>query len=667
MAGKFVFEENTFTSATKSLSDGGTVIVEAEAYVLTASGVGIALDASPWTVKVDGTIRGDDGGIVFASNIAGPTVPNSKLAVGTDASIIGTGGGSSGVIMGMPVDIANAGRIEGDKAGILAGFFGTTTSKGFTITNKADASIIGDVGIDNTALSPTMTVKNAGYIAGTGGTAITWAGAVAIVNDGFINGDLISLSPMGTDLCTITNKGRLEGDTVLADGNDVFKNSGLVFGTVDLQEGNNKAVNSGSITDTLTAGSGNDTLINSGGISGAVDLGAGKNTVTNSGRIDSLTLGMNDDLVTNSGDIDAGLTLGGGNDMLANGGTIDGTVAFGSGDDVLKNTKRINDDVFMGGGNNTVTNSGQILATLHLGSGNDTVKNTGFIFEVELGDGTNSLTNSGSIGDLIGGSGNDIVKSTGDTSNVNLKGGDDTFIGGADEENVVDDIGSDTYNLGGGNDQLSLVFGVDTADGGAGLDRVTLSVANPCRINLDTKEVDLGGQTLNANSAFSTGIAATIKNFEWATGGSNDDLINGNAAANFLIGSGGKDILAGGLGSDRLIGGADDDAFVYFQTKDSGITQATRDVIADFQGAGAAGGDKIDLSLIDTDSKMAGDQGFLWRGNNNAFLLDGSAQLRAVTQAEETVIQGDVNGDGKVDFSIAVTGIMSFDGGDFAL
>jgi hypothetical protein len=101
--------------------------------------------------------------------------------------------------------------------------------------------------------------------------------------------------------------------------------------------------------------------------------------------------------------------------------------------------------------------------------------------------------------------------------------------------------------------------------------------------------------------------------------------------------------------------------------KDSGKTVATRDTITDFEGAGVANGDTIDVSAIDTNTKLAGDQGFLWIGYNAAFDKDtGFGELRAFIVNGDTIIEGDANGDGKTDFSIAVLGVTSLDGGDFA-
>ena len=87
---------------------------------------------------------------------------------------------------------------------------------------------------------------------------------------------------------------------------------------------------------------------------------------------------------------------------------------------------------------------------------------------------------------------------------------------------------------------------------------------------------------------------------------------------------------------------------------------------ADFEGAGVAGGDVLDLSGIDAVSTIVGNQAFQWLGMNVAF-TNSVGDLRAFWQGNNTVVQGDVNGDGKADFSIALTGRLNLSAGDMVL
>ena len=102
---------------------------------------------------------------------------------------------------------------------------------------------------------------------------------------------------------------------------------------------------------------------------------------------------------------------------------------------------------------------------------------------------------------------------------------------------------------------------------------------------------------------------------------------------------------------------------------DSGNTKATRDTIRNFEGAGGSGGDKIILSNIDANTKTVDDDAFHLIGPDTKFSATTPGELRWVHDlaANLTIIQGDVNGDGKADFSIAVVGTVNFVDGDFSL
>lgn len=93
----------------------------------------------------------------------------------------------------------------------------------------------------------------------------------------------------------------------------------------------------------------------------------------------------------------------------------------------------------------------------------------------------------------------------------------------------------------------------------------------------------------------------TIEN---ATSGSGNDMLRGNAAGNRLDAGSGADILQGDGGADILIGGAGADTFRYASPSDSAGTAV--DHITDF----ASGSDKVDLTLIDANSLLGGDQAF---------------------------------------------------------
>ena len=113
--------------------------------------------------------------------------------------------------------------------------------------------------------------------------------------------------------------------------------------------------------------------------------------------------------------------------------------------------------------------------------------------------------------------------------------------------------------------------------------------------------------------------------------------IAGNSAANSLTGGGGNDVLHGGAGNDVLIGGlgrdimfgdGGADRFDFDTVTEAGATAGTRDVISLFD---LAGGDVIDLSTIDANSSVAGNQAFTFIGSAD-FTAAGQVRFSRATR-----------------------------------
>ncbi|MBA3677167.1 MAG: M10 family metallopeptidase C-terminal domain-containing protein [Sphingosinicella sp.] len=196
------------------------------------------------------------------------------------------------------------------------------------------------------------------------------------------------------------------------------------------------------------------------------------------------------------------------------------------------------------------------------------------------------------------------------------------------------------------------------------------------------------------------GIAygAVIEN---AKGGSGKDTIYGNHADNVLEGNDGNDILFGmdgndslfggngndiimaGEGIDRMWGGAGNDVFVVEVDEGkiaSKYGQISLDLILDF-----AAGDRIDLSGIDANSLMAGDQAFNFVGHANGGQA-GDLSLRTfgnVNAAQNalgvdlsgfahlsgpvTFLLGNTDGDKDPEFLIVMNGNQAIDNSVFIL
>jgi Ca2+-binding RTX toxin-like protein len=126
-----------------------------------------------------------------------------------------------------------------------------------------------------------------------------------------------------------------------------------------------------------------------------------------------------------------------------------------------------------------------------------------------------------------------------------------------------------------------------------------------------------------------------------------------------LSGGEGDDYLTGRGGADLLYGDSGGDHFSFLSLKDSGVTKATRDVIADFE----LGLDEIDFSNLN--AKVGNIiTGFL--GVDVAF-AGHKGDLRAVTSGDNTIVQLDVNGDRHADFTIQLDGHIALTIDDFSL
>ncbi|MDO6963846.1 M10 family metallopeptidase C-terminal domain-containing protein [Rhizobium alvei] len=145
-------------------------------------------------------------------------------------------------------------------------------------------------------------------------------------------------------------------------------------------------------------------------------------------------------------------------------------------------------------------------------------------------------------------------------------------------------------------------------------------------------------------------------------GGGGSDLLIGGREKNRLNGDAGADTIRGGRGADILTGGADDDVFQFNLISESGRGASKRDVIGDFA---HAEGDVIDLHAIDANTGADGDQKFRFIGSK-AFSQD-AGEIRYQVKSGETLIYGDVDGNGTADFEIEVTGSTAFLTSDFIL
>jgi hypothetical protein len=283
-----------------------------------------------------------------------------------------------------------------------------------------------------------------------------------------------------------------------------------------------------------------------------------------------------------------------------------------------------------------------------------------------------------------------------------LRAGEDFTFDGSAEHNgkylVFGGHGVDTLTGGDGNDVF--VFegdrwgASDSVDGGLGRDAVVITAGN------GTTHIDFGATSLigvesvTVANQYSSTPAATpdyefvLDNGNVAAGatlivngftltdpgqtisidGSNVQdgklILFGGAGADTLIGGDQNDTLYGAGGVDSLTGGAGNDVFRYDSIADSS-GPASQDTIQDFNL-----GDLIDLSHIDANSVLGGNQAFSFIGGAAFSGTAGELRFENISAGGTLwAIQGDTDGINGADFEIHVIipDLNPITSGDFIL
>ena len=95
------------------------------------------------------------------------------------------------------------------------------------------------------------------------------------------------------------------------------------------------------------------------------------------------------------------------------------------------------------------------------------------------------------------------------------------------------------------------------------------------------------------------------------------------------------------------------------------IQAVSRDIITDF----INGTDRIDLSAIDANTLAGGNNAFTFIGTGvfSGGGAAGAGQLRYSFAGTDTLVEGDVDGDGTADFQIQLTGHHTMTAADLML
>ncbi|MDC9825127.1 peroxidase family protein [Devosia sp. ZB163] len=289
------------------------------------------------------------------------------------------------------------------------------------------------------------------------------------------------------------------------------------------------------------------------------------------------------------------------------------------------------------------------------------------------------LTGTSSDDHLIGLEGNDVIIGRGGADLLLAGAGADFVAGSAGQDTIYADAGNDTA-MGGddadliyggdGDDRLFGNDGNDTIDGGNGNDKAIGGHGNDrfvAQVN-DGNDSYFGDDMSGGNGNDTLDMAAITANItvDLGTGAQG----HGSATSS----QSGSDTLWGienvvtGSGADRIIaseavnvmnGGAGNDTFVF-----KSVAAANGDTIVGFQA-----GDKIDLSNIDANTTVSGNQAFGTTIVSSGVAAVGQLLVthETINGVEHTVIQGNVDGDNPAEFKLNIVGNHNLTASDFTL
>ena len=168
-----------------------------------------------------------------------------------------------------------------------------------------------------------------------------------------------------------------------------------------------------------------------------------------------------------------------------------------------------------------------------------------------------------------------------------------------------------------------------------------------------------GGATLPLNPGTPGQTIVAGPNTQAVNGTTGNDTLVGNGLRNTITSFAGNDVMTGGLGRDTFVFTNLD---VTNNANSSAATSLYRDTITDFV---AGDRDIIDLSGIDADSALAGDQAFTLLGAGAQFSAAGQARL--VVTGANSVLELNTTGTGGAEFAINLTGVTTLPGANVVL
>jgi len=253
-----------------------------------------------------------------------------------------------------------------------------------------------------------------------------------------------------------------------------------------------------------------------------------------------------------------------------------------------------------------------------------------------------------SVGETIRGTSvNDIIYgSSGDDRLFGLAG-DDALYGYAGNDSLYGGSGNDTLVGGTGDDSYFVSSPTTTIieNAGEGYDTVYSYVNFTLPENVEVLYLYGAGLTGKGNdqgdTIFGDGTFANT-----LIGGTGDD---------YIVGGSGNDTIAGGGGADLMYGQGGADTFVFSALSDASV--GAPPTIGDF----TEGVDKVDLSGI----AAAYHESLTFIGSDPFSNQPG--QVHEYFSGSDTIIEGDVDGDGQPDFQIQLYGNITLQANDFEM